>query len=152
MRAALNSGSDAPGAPPILNLLGALGVVPFWAPVLAALAWPQERAVAVDALAAYAAVILSFLAGARMGMAIVEDRPSVSTLCVSMAPPVLAWLLVLLPLGPATRLVLLALALLAHAVWDARACFTPVWYGRLRWRLTLGALVGLISGAVVLNG
>jgi hypothetical protein len=152
MRAAFDSDADAPGPPPLLSVLGALGVAPFWAPVLAALAWPQERAVAVDALAAYAAVILSFLAGARMGMAIVEDHPSAGTLGLSMAPPVLAWILVLLPVGPGSRLVLLALALLAHAVWDARARFTPVWYARLRWRLTLGALAGLLSGAAVLHG
>ena len=152
MTPALDSVPRDRGAPPVLGALGALGVVPFWLPVLAGLAFPQARAIAVETLAAYAAVILSFLAGARMGMAAVADRPASTTLCLSMAPPLVAWGLILVPLGPAPRLVLLAVALLAHAVWDARARATPIGYTRLRWRLTVGAVAGLLAGAAVLHG
>ncbi|WP_421739501.1 DUF3429 domain-containing protein [Caulobacter sp.] len=142
-----------PGAPTLLSALGALGAAPFWLPVLAGLAWPRWQAVAVDALSVYAAVILSFLAGARMGMTIVQDRPSSLTLCLSMVPPILAWVLVLVPFNtPALRFVLLALALLGHAAWDSRARETPLWYPRLRWPLTLAATAGLLTGAVVLHG
>jgi len=149
---AIDSARRGPGAPPLLGALGALGVAPFWLPVAAGLVWPQARAIAVETLAAYAAVILSFLAGARMGMAALEDRPASITLCLSMAPPLLAWVLILIPMGPAPRLVLLALALLTHAAWDGGARSTPIWYGRMRWRLTAGAVAGLLTGAAVLHG
>lgn len=152
MEPAIDSAPRGQGAPPVLGALGALGVVPFWLPVTAGLVWPQARAIAVETLAAYAAVILSFLAGARMGMAALEDRPASITLCLSMAPPLLAWVLILIPIGPAPRLVLLALALLTHAAWDGGARSTPIWYGRMRWRLTVGAVAGLLTGAAVLHG
>lgn len=141
----------APRAPFVLSVLGALGVAPFWLPVLAGVVWPQTRSVAFDALAAYAAIILSFLAGSRLGIAITEERPASTTLCLSMVPPLLAWALVLLPIMPGLRLFLLALALLAHAAWDARAGLAPRWYAGLRWRLTFGAMSGLLAGAVVLH-
>ncbi|HQR90911.1 MAG TPA: DUF3429 family protein [Caulobacter sp.] len=78
-------------------------------------------------------------------------RPATTTLCLSMAPPLAAWALVLLPIMSGLRLVLLALALLAHAAWDARADLAPRWYAGLRWRLTFGAMTGLLAGAVVLH-
>ncbi len=142
-----------PRPPSILSVLGALGLAPFWLPVLAGLAWPRWQPVAADALSVYAAVILSFLAGSRMGMSIVQDRPSSLTLCLSMVPPILAWVLVLVPFNtPAWRFVLLAVALLGHAAWDSRAREAPLWYLRLRWPLTLAATAGLLMGAVVLHG
>ncbi len=146
-----NAPAVAPQAPLALTVLGALGVAPFWLPVLAGVVWPQTSAVAFDALAAYAAIILSFLAGSRLGIAITEARPATTTLCLSMAPPLAAWALVLLPIMSGLRLVLLALALLAHAAWDARADLAPRWYAGLRWRLTFGAMTGLLAGAVVLH-
>jgi hypothetical protein len=152
VRPAVDSGSRAQGVPPILDVLGTLGVAPFWLPVLAGLVWPQMHAVAIETLTSYAAIILSFLAGTRLGIAITQDRPASTTLCLSMAPPILAWALILLPINPAARLVLLALALLAHAAWDARASAAPDWYARLRWRLTFGAMAGLLAGAVALHG
>ncbi|MBU4435080.1 MAG: DUF3429 domain-containing protein [Alphaproteobacteria bacterium] len=143
----------AQSAPRLLSVLGAFGVAPFWLPALAGLAWPSSQPIAIAALSAYAAVILSFLAGARMGMTLMAVRPSSATLCLSMAPPIVAWVLAFAPIAPpALRLILLALALLAHAVWDARARSAPQGYGRLRWRLTLGALSGLLAGAAVLHG
>jgi hypothetical protein len=139
--------------PPLLSALGALGVTPFWLPVLAGLAWPPSQPLAIAALTAYAAVILSFLAGARMGMALMSDRPAAAILGLSMVPPILAWVLLFAPIEPpAWRLILLALALLAHAAWDARDKDAPQGYGRLRWRLTFGALTGLLTGAAVWHG
>jgi len=146
-----NAPAAAPRAPLALSVLGALGVAPFWLPVLAGVVWPQTSAVAFDALAAYAAIILSFLAGSRLGMAITEQRPATATLCLSMVPPLAAWALVLLPIMSGLRLVLLALSLLAHAAWDARAGMAPRWYAGLRWRLTFGAMAGLLAGAAVLH-
>lgn len=152
MRQGLDSDRRAPGPPALLSVLGALGVLPFWLPVVAALIWPQTRAVAIDSQALYAAVILSFLAGTRLGLAILKDHPASSTLCLSMAPPILGWAVVAAPFDPVLRLVVLALALLAHAVSDARASDAPSWYARLRWPLSLGAISGLLAGVAVLHG
>jgi hypothetical protein len=147
------SPAPAPEIPLALRVYGALGLTPFWAPPLVGLGLPSLIPLAGLALSAYAAVILSFLAGTRLGMSVMGQRPSTLTLSLSMIPPLVGWALMLAP-PEFSRLRLggLALALLAHAIWDSRAGDAPAWYGRLRWPLTLGAVIGLIAGAAVLHG
>jgi hypothetical protein len=50
----------------------------------------------------------------------------------------------------AVRLFGLAAALAAHWIWDVRAADVPAWYPRLRTLLTVGAVVGLVAGGVLL--
>jgi len=152
-RAAVATAAPDAEIPPVLRLCGALGLAPFWAPPLVGLGFPSLIPLASLALSAYAAVILSFLAGARLGMSAMGQRPATLTLSLSMIPPLVGWTLMLVPPEfSSLRLGGLALALLAHAIWDSRAGDAPAWYGRLRWPLTLGALAGLVGGAVVLHG
>ena len=45
----------------------------------------------------------------------------------------------------------LAAALALHLLWDLRSNGPPAWYPRLRILLTLGAMTGLIAGAIWLR-
>jgi hypothetical protein len=102
------------------------------------------------ALGLYAAVILSFLGGARWGRAVSETAPDPRLIALSMAPSVAAWGLVLLPAGHSgLQLAGLAGALVLHLLWDLRSKGLPGWYPRLRLILTAGAVAGLAAGALV---
>jgi hypothetical protein len=106
-----------------------------------------EGALAVTALKAlftYAAVILSFLGGVRWGVEIARDPVARwLPLTGSVAPPLVAWLLLLAPASPAWPLSGLLLAFLAQGIVDERSDDLPAWYRRLRIYLTLGATTAL---------
>jgi len=89
------------------------------------------------ALPMYAAVIVSFLAGAQWGLALGASNARALRLCLSMPPPMLAWLMLALPFtAPQNKYLLFALMLLALAVIDhfyARRGWAPGWYPALRW-------------------
>ena len=100
----------------------------------------------------YAALILSFLGGARWGMAV--SRPAVSPLTIglSMLPTLGAMAIVtLLSHTPRVELWALAFALTLHWAWDAHASATPPWFARLRTVLTVGAVTALLAGAWALG-
>lgn len=141
---------------PTLALWGGLaGWIPFWAPVLLALQAIQTGRSPATELALftlYGALILSFLGGARWGRALAPDAPE---------HPVL-WALALVPTclglvaigahwagGPIAGIALILAGLIAQLGWDrlaVRQAVLPVWYGRLRLVLSLGAiLAGLVS-------
>lgn len=65
-----------PGVPPAAAALGLAGVLPFAATALASLAAAPWGDLALLALLAYGAVILSFLGGIEWGLASARDRPS----------------------------------------------------------------------------
>lgn len=70
--------------PPLVLLLGLLGLIPFIVTAYLAAAWQAPADLrALTALIAYAAVILSFLGGVHWGFALVELPPSLAGL----APP-----------------------------------------------------------------
>ncbi len=136
--------------PPVVMAYGALGVLPFVAPPVAALLLPGLGAAALAAQAAYAALILSFLGGARWGLEVCRPQPRAIIITVAMLPTLAGLAVLMVPAGwRAAQLGGLALLLLVHFVWDARSPGLPRWYARLRLPLTVGAIAGLVAGAVI---
>ena len=146
----------APSTVPIVaKWLGGLGALPFM--FLAAVGVAAEPALAEVsrlALAAYGAVILSFLGGIHWGLAIAGLGPDTSVcrtarrLAYSVVPALVGWgaLFVVWPLG----LLILAAAFAAMLLFDARASRVgeaPYWYRRLRLPLTVVVVASLIAGA-----
>lgn len=89
-------------------------------------------------LKVYAALILSFLGGARFGIALAGDLQSQRvTLAASVVPCLVAWIAVWLS-EPAS-FALLAVAFAAQGAWDSVSSHrgdAPAWYGRMRVVLT----------------
>jgi hypothetical protein len=136
--------------PPVVMAYGALGVLPFVAPPVAALLMPGLGAAALAAQAAYAALILSFLGGARWGLEVRQPRPRVPVISLAMLPTLAGLGLLLVPdSARSAQLAALAVLLLVHFAWDARSAGLPRWYARLRLPLTVGAVTGLVAGAVI---
>jgi len=130
--------------------LGAAGLVPFLAG--AAVLWlgPAEPRVA-QALAAYGAVILSFMGGCRWGFAAagLGEGAGWRALTISVVPALVAWGAVMAP-GD-WPLIVTAGALAALYLADlslSRAGGAPVWWPRLRLPLTAVAAACLIAGAL----
>ncbi len=135
--------------PVAVLIYGVLGVIPFLAPAAVGAVFPGVRTAAGGVLAAYGALILSFLGGARWGLAVGRPTPPVGVVSLAMLPT-LVGLGLLAGTSGAVRLFGLAVALAVHWVWDVRAADVPAWYPRLRTLLTVGAVVGLVAGGVLL--
>ncbi len=123
------------------RLIGFIGLVPFiclslW---LYGIAPTHEwREGTVLLLLVYGAVILSFIGGARWGLAMAHDDTDGGDYALCIVPPLLGWLTVVTPVPYAFAL--LAVAFAAHGAWDSIAVHqerAPHWYGRLRTVLTL---------------
>jgi hypothetical protein len=139
-----------PRAPPVrlVALFGALGLIPFWAPLALALAAPAYGRWALGVQAVYAGLILSFLGGARFGRAL--DAPGGgATVAISMVPSIVALGVLAAPVTHAAGALALALALVAAFVWDVRAPGLPASYKRLRAALTVFAAAALTIGALL---
>lgn len=132
---------------------GLLGIIPFWSTSLARLIAPSMAGLGVIVAALYAGLILSFLGGARWGLAVREAEPQATVIGLSMVPT-LAGLAALVALHGQARaqLLILAAALAVSWAWDVRAQGLPAWYGRLRSGLTAGAVAGLCVGALQVAG
>ena len=141
------------------NLLGYLGVLPM---AFAAFVLWLSPGVFSQAFAAsylqwtlyYAAIILSFMGGARWSLAMMspEARPDepLSGLLAAVIPALLAWAAAVpwtLVQAPYTaRFGVLGLGFVLILVEDlrgARAGDSPAWYGALRGRLTFWVLLSL---------
>lgn len=135
-------------------LLGAAGLAPALIAVVATLWGPVEwRSAAAHAMAAYAAVILSFLGGAWWGLGSSGEAsmrpPLAAVLMVSVLPSLAAWgaLLVELVAG-LTLLGLLFLVVLPGDAWLTRTRMAPGWWTRLRVPLSLGmSALSLVTAA-----
>jgi hypothetical protein len=134
---------------------GLLGLIPFAvAGVVVATADAkrgegQRKAAAERGLIVYAALIASFLGGARWGLEIPRRPVRTSVISASMAPTVASFLLALLPRSrAATALAGLMGVFAAQWAWDTRSTDTPAWYPGLRTVLTCGALIALLTGVV----
>lgn len=136
-------GRDA-AAPRAAAWMGYLGLLPFlagaigmWAGMAGAGTW----------LAAYGAVILSFVGAIHWGAAAGRGQYAPLPYALSVVPALIGWAALLLPLG--TGLVLLAIAFAAwriaeHGLLDVHQ---PGWLRHLRTRLTAGASISLLVGA-----
>lgn len=132
---------------------GLLGLIPFWALPAAVAAWPARADLWGAVVAAYAALILSFLGGARWGKALQAAEPDPRALAAAMAPTLLAWgLLIVLHGARTAQLLGLGLALALVGAWDATSPQAQPWYRRLRLVLSAGAAGGLCLGALHLTG
>jgi len=132
-------------------VLGAGGLVPFFmlsvAPLfdLSAIA-PWDRLIR-GSLAAYAALIASFLGGIRWGLAL-EERDAARQavlLAGSVLPALVAWVAMALP-RPHDLTLLIAL-FLGLAVADVRLAMKggiPRWFGTLRLALSVGVIGSLV--------
>jgi hypothetical protein len=148
----MTSGDPSGGVRPLPRAVlawGLAGLIPFLGLPLLALSIPDLSGWSDQALGLYAAVILSFLGGARWGQAVGDRAPDPRIIACSMAPSVAAWGLVLLPPDRSVlQLAGLAAALVLHLAWDLRSPGLPDWYPRLRLILTAGAVAGLSAGAL----
>lgn len=137
--------------------LGGLGLVPFAAGAAGTwlLADPRREA-ALFLLAAYAAVILSFMGAVHWGLALREaGGPPARALGASVVPALLAWFALSIP--PAAGLVVMAVGFAGVYVLDVRAVaagMAPAWYPRLRVPLTAAVLacLGIAMAGVLLRG
>jgi hypothetical protein len=143
--------SDDRTIPPAALFLGAAGVIPFLLPA-AALHFdlseiaPWDRMIR-GGLAAYAALIASFLGGIRWGVALQAppDGRRTALFAVSVLPSLAAWGALALP-RPHDLSLLIAL-FLGLAVADIRMATrgeVPRWFGTLRLALSIGAVGSLI--------
>lgn len=144
------SPADGGSRPPMVLLCGVLGLIPFLAPPIAGWAFPAVAELARSVLIAYGAVILSFLGGARWGLALRQSPAPVMTLSLAMLPAIVALALIAMPgMAAGWRLAGLAVALAMHAIWDVSAADMPGWYPSLRIPLTLCAILGLCLGILL---
>ena len=107
-----------------------------------------------SALAAYGAVILSFLGGVQWGLAIANGPDGSAMfsrrLGMSVVPSLLGWVALLLPISPGLLMLALAFGLvLLVDLRSTRHPETPIWYPRLRWPLTSAVVLSLFLGASV---
>ena len=145
-------GSDQ-NIPKAALLLGLAGVLPFI--VFGLLAITLGGGIVTPKLAdtlliGYGAIILSFMAGVRWGLALTAHREDDQALqlTVSVVPSLIAWAACFMPF--AYGLPLLTFSHLALAVWDIRGMHNgrgPVWYAKLRM-----VLASLVVGILVLVG
>ena len=105
------------------------------------------------AMAAYGAVILSFLGGVHWGLAVGSERgfdggKVSSRLIVKVIPSLIGWFSLLI--GQTTGLFVLAAAFAAMLLVDLRATQqgeAPPWYPKLRIPLSLMVIAALLVGA-----
>jgi hypothetical protein len=146
-----------PTLPPLARALGLAGLIPFVAGAVAVfLTEGWSRGLALQALAAYGAVILSFLGAVHWGFALAAADPAarVPRLVGGVAPSLWAWgALALLPpsLACVALAVGFALTLAAEEVALARG-LTPRGYQGLRRWLTAVAGACLVAAAVAALG
>ncbi len=135
--------------PRVVLAYGVMGIIPFWSLTGATLFAPRWTNLAAMVEAAYAALILSFLGGARWGLAVRDPAPDPVVVGLAMTPT-LVGLAALVVLQGAVRLqlVVFAAALALSWCWDFTAKAAPPWYARLRTGLTIGAIGGLCVGAL----
>lgn len=141
---------DAVKIPSAALWLGLAGLIPFYATAFGAAAADAALArLSLVSFSIYAAVILSFLGGARWGLELARapHAPSLQRLCFSVAPSIGGWAIaVASAVAPFAAGIVAAIAImfLLQFIWDAaagREDLAPGWYPRLRGTLTGGVLL-----------
>lgn len=149
--------------PAIALLLGAAGLLPFLiCGILAMGPDPGRAGPALDALLAYAAVILAFLGGVHWGFALARlsgpdelialGRPQGARYVLGVIPSLIGWAALLLPqiLPSWTALLLLIAGFIGTVVIEAGATrrgMVPRGYMRLRWALSVVVIAMLVTVA-----
>lgn len=96
----------------------------------------------LQAIMTYAAVILSFLGGIHWGLALKDPLADSRSFIISVAPPLLAWAALLMPMRLA--LALLAICYVTQLVVDMIRLRLPTWFRNLRAILTIIVVASLI--------
>lgn len=137
-------------------LLGLAGLLPFWGLAIGLTFAPVAGWTPTQlgfALSTYGAVIVSFLGGIRWGLATAVQRGASATQYgLAVVPSLLAWAALALPAAPglaALGVVALALGPLDRPL--VAAGLAPVWFGRLRLLLSIGAGAALLLAALTLS-
>jgi hypothetical protein len=144
---------SSPQIPRPVLAYGLAGTIPFLACPLVGVLWPDARGPAALLLAAYGALILSVLGGARWALEAARAAPSPRVVGLAMLPTLVGIaLLTLTGVAPRLQFLGLAAALAGVCVWDVRSGGLPGWYAQLRSILTAGAVAGLCAGVAVLHG
>jgi hypothetical protein len=143
---------DSSGVPPAAAWLGGFGIIPFVVLSLAqTFAGEALKERLSFALLAYGAVILSFLGGIHWGLAIAVpqiDNTLWRRMTLSTVPALVGWVALVTPAG--IGFFILAGAFVAMLLADIQASRmqeAPVWYPRLRWPLSCGAVATLLVGS-----
>lgn len=148
---------SSPTATPVLVAwLGYGGLVPFVALAIAAMASADHAMLFNDALIAYGAIILSFVAALHWAFAMTLDGLSTQQRSYffgwSIVPPLIAWPALMLTADIAS--VMVVAGFLAHYWQDRRlvsSTVLPAWYLPLRGRLTAVASLSLLAGGVAVR-
>lgn len=129
--------------------LGIAGLIPFLVLALWLAAIPVDhvwREMTTRLLTGYAAIVLSFLGGARWALAVAGNYSEARRdIALSILPAMLGWAVMFIP--PHLAFVLLAVGFAAHGAWDAlsgQAGVLPAWFVRLRTQLTAVVVVAMI--------
>lgn len=141
--------------PKSASWLGYAGMIPFVAAAIGTFLFRSDvelQNLMGTTLLIYGAVILSFLGGIRWGVALTlrDKNGQMKQLCLSVLPALLGWVCVLLP-SQATALIMLAIGFAGQLYFDLHSTAQeqlPGWFGKLRIRLTVGAVVALLFGAM----
>lgn len=150
--------TERAAVPVMAAWLGGMGALPFVALAVAVIGLDGvTRALAVQALLGYGAVILSFLGGIHWGLAIAPGGPPAAPelgtrLAWSVVPSLVGWAALLVT--PVTGLFALAAAFAAMLGIDLRATrlgAAPAWYPRLRVPLTMTVVASVLAAAVALR-
>ncbi len=149
---------DSTEIPTPAALLGAGGLIPFIGLAAAAhFAGDVDASIAIEALRAYGAVILSFLGGiiwglgiAGFGGAAAKPREALR-LTISILPSLFGWLALMLPEQSGLWLLSTCfLMVLAVDLIMSKGGLAPRWYPILRWRLTAIAFLCLVIAGAAL--
>lgn len=142
--------------PPAPLTLGLAGLLPFWALAISLAFTPAAGWTAAQlgfALAAYGAIIVSFLGGIRWGLATAAPHGAAAAQYgLAVVPSLLAWASLTLPAVPS--LVGLGVVALGLGPLDrslVRSGLAPAWFGRLRLILSGGAGAALLLAALILS-
>ncbi len=136
----------------IALVLGLLGLVPFAGFAIAAWLTPNIglRYTFLQAEILWAAIILSFMAGARWAFTLTRPSPDPWRVMAFGLVPALSLVASFLPVGWAVLLLASGfIGLLASELMSGARHEAPEWYPPLRIFLTLGALVCLSAVAVL---
>ena len=127
--------------------MGYLGLLPF---IFAAAGVWFNLPWVIPILAAYGAVILSFVGAIHWGLAMVQRSVSAPVFYASIVPALVAWVALLIPtiLG----LPLLAAGFVGWRLWEQRNVgpLLPGWFRAMRTVLTIGAVASLLLGWLAL--
>ena len=125
-------------------LYGVAGLIPFVVGALGILTRKMADPSILPLEALYSAVILSFLGGGRWGFEVVRPSPRTGLITMSMVPSIAGFLICGLaivegrddPIIGAGCLLVFAILFVLQWLWDLTSRDAPIWYGRLRTRLT----------------